>query len=284
MSQTLSTVASKQFDALVKQAFQGAGLLRNAVTVRTGVVGNQYNFRAMGKGLASQRTAPSSDSVPMNIAHSLKTVTLTDWDADEYTDIFNSKEVNFSEVRELAQVIAKALGRRLDQLVIDSMINAGAYGGTVTAAIGGADTNMNIEKLIAAAIYLDDMGVPMEGRHIALSAKAKSGLLRETETTSADYNTVKALVKGEIDTFMGFKFHLIETRTEGGLPVAAGDVRSCFAWHDSSVGLAVGMEPSTKVDWIPQKKSWLSAGSMKAGAVARDTDGIIKILCDETGY
>lgn len=281
MSKNLSAVASTQFDDMVKHAFQTAGRLRNYVTIRNNIVGDTYKFRSMGKGLATQRTAPSSDTIPMDIAHSLITCTLTNWDADEYTDIFDQKEVNFDEVNELATVISSALGRRLDQLIIDACINAGSYAGTVTTDVGGATTGMNMAKIRKAKRYMDDQGVPMGGRVMTISAAGLESLLGETPVTSSDYNSVKALVNGELDTFVGFKFETIETRTEGGLPIATL-LRDGFAFHKDALGLAIGMDVSTKIDWIAQKKSWLSAGQMKAGAVARDVLGIVKVQSTET--
>ena len=290
MSKNLSAAASKQFDTEVKHAYQAlTARLAGTTTERKGVVGNEYDFRKMGKGLATQRTAPSSDAVPMNVDHALVTCTLTDWEANEYTDIFNSKEVNFDEVRELASTIAGALGRRDDQLKIDAM-DGGTYsttpvqgtsGGQVAVAVGGADTNMNIDKLRAAAKFLDDNEVPEMGRHIVATPSQKAALLAQTQVTSTDYANVKALVNGEIDTFLGFKFHWIGKRDEGGLTIDGNNVRSCYAWHESAIGYANGMDMTTNVDWIAHKKSWLSAGNLKAGAVIRDIDGIVEILCDE---
>ena len=97
-------------------------------------------------------------------------------------------------------------------------------------------------------------------------------MLRETEVTSSDFNTVKALVNGELDTFVGFKLVLIEDREEGGLPD-----NTLFAYHKAAVGYAVGMEPKTSVDWIAEKTSWLCNGMLKSGAVAREPQGIVKI-------
>jgi hypothetical protein len=87
-------------------------------------------------------------------------------------------------------------------------------------------------------------------------------------------------MSGDIDTFMGFKFHVIETRAEGGLDIASS-VREGFAWHASAVGLATGMEITAKVDWVPQKTSWLCNGMMKAGAVVRDADGLVSVSWQE---
>jgi hypothetical protein len=281
MSKHLSAAAQEEFDDEVKHAFQTMGGLRDTVTVRNNVVGDTYNFRKMGKGLANQK-ATQEDVTPMNVSHSKPQATLTNWNAPEYTDVFDAAEVNFDEQQELAYTIAAALGRRLDQLIIDAMDNASAYAGTVTTAIGGADSGMNVAKVRRAKRYLDDKGVPGMDRHMLISAIGLETMLAETETTSSDYNTVKALVSGELDTFVGFKFHVIESRDEGGLSVGAGDVRDGFAYHKSAIGLAIGIDIRTEVNYIANKTSWLANGLMKAGAAIRDTDGIVKVQSDET--
>jgi len=287
MSKNLSSVASTQFDSEVKHVFQSIGTLNGTYTVRNGVVGATYDFRKMGKGIANQRTAPSADSIAMDVAHTLIACTLTDWDADEYTDIFNEKEVNFDEMRELAYTIASALGRRKDQLAIDAMA-AGTFSATPAAGegylvgtdIGGAGTGWNIAKLTAAKKALDNRDVPMMGRHVAITPDGLEDLLGTTQVTSSDYNTVKTLVAGEIDTFMGFKFHVIAPRTEGGLS-KTGTLQDNYAWHESAVGCAIGMDITTGADWIPHKKSWLSHGEFKGGAVIRDNEGVVKIQTTE---
>jgi len=260
MSAGLSAAAQQQFDGEVKHAFQSAGVLRGTTTVRNDVVGDIYKFRKMGKGLANQK-ATSADVTAMGVTHNLISCTLENWNAPEYTDIFDAKEVNFDEKSELQTTIAGALGRRYDQLVLDAM----------TAATPAATlTGLSLATLIDASEALNDNGVSSGGRHIAVTAAGLASLLGNTTVTSSDYNNVKALVSGELNTFMGFNFHIIESRSEGGL------TNNGFAWHDSAVGVAVGMDVTAKVDWVPQKTSWLCNGLMKAGAVVRDADGVVE--------
>ena len=108
MSKTLSSVAVTEFDSMVKQAYQNKGLIKPHVTVRNNVVGDTYKFRRMLKGLANQKS--TSDLVtPMDVGHEFKTATLANWNAPEYTDIFDQAEVNFDEKQELADVVAGAI-------------------------------------------------------------------------------------------------------------------------------------------------------------------------------
>lgn len=285
MSKNLSAAASTEFDDMVKHAYQTMGAtnggIANAVTQRNNVVGDTYKFRAMGKGLANQK-ASQADVTPMDISHSLITATLTNWNAPEYTDIFDAAEVNFDEKQELAYTIAGALHRRREQLLIDAM-DAATPGAQVATSVGGADTNMNVEKVLRAAKELNDAGVPMDkDRHLMTSASGLEAMLNETQVGSSDFSSVQALMTGELNYWMGFNWHIVETRDEGGLSTAAGDVRSSYAWHKSAVGLATGIDIRTDVNWVPQKTSWLCNGMMKSGAAIRDTAGLIEILNDET--
>jgi len=272
MSINLSSAASKQFDAEVKHAFQTAGKLRDTVRVRTGVVGDTHNFRTMGKGLASARGTTQSDVTAMDVSHGTVSCALGNYVAPEYTDIFDAVEVNFDERRELATTIASALGRRVDQLILDAL-SAGS-----TIADGGS--NMTLPKITEASSILSDNGVPMSDRIMVCSPAAIEKMMNDSTITSADYNALRVLMSGEINTFMGFQWKMIETRAEGGL-ASTGTVRDCYAFHKSSLGLAVGIDASTEVNYVPEKVSWLSLGKVKAGAVAIDTSGIVKVQIDE---
>ena len=276
MSKTLASVAVTEFDSMVKHAYQNSGLLKGAVTVRNNVVGDTYKFRNMGKGLANQKS--TSDLVtPMDITHGFATATLQNWNAPEYTDMFDAQTVNFDEKQELASTIAQSLGRRCDQLVIDAMDAETVYAGTVVE--GG--TNLTTEKVIEAQVALRAQGVPNSNLYAAIQAQGLGGLLNQEEITSSDYNNVKALVNGDVDTFGGFKFVVIEDRAEGGLTEAADIVDSYFFSQDA-VGLAIGIDIKTDVDWIADRTSWLCNGMLKAGAVSRDGLGIVKVQYDKT--
>jgi hypothetical protein len=286
MSKNLTNAAVIEFDNEVKHEYQGMETLRSTVSLRTNVVGESYKFTRMGKGLANQK-ASQADVTPMDISHARQTAVMENWNAPEYTDIFDQAEVNFDEKQELAQTIAKALGRREDQLVIDALAaisfastNDGNPDTGRTFDISGT-RNFDLASVQSAAGHLDDIEAPAEDRHIVLRALAVQELLDDTEVTSSDFNTVKALMRGDLKSYMGFEFHKIGSRVEGGLPGVAAD-RIAFAYHKSAIGLAIGIDMKTTIDWIAQKTSWLANGMFKAGAIAREPQGIVKIQYNET--
>jgi hypothetical protein len=279
MAINLSTAFVTLFDAEVKQAYQASAVLRPAVRIRSGVEGSTYKFPKIGKGVAQVRI-PQTDVTPLNVTYSQVTATLSDYIAAEYSDIFMQAKVNFDERRELVKVVSNAIGRRQDQLILDALTASSAT--SVSNDIGGSDTNMNVAKLRSAAQTLNANNVPMDGRHIIIHASSLASLLSETAVTSSDFNTVKALVQGEINTFLGFTFHVLGDRTEGGLIKDGSNDRTCFAFHKDAVGLAEGIAPKTEINYVPEKTSFLIASMFSAGAVAIDDEGIVKIVCRET--
>jgi len=278
MTASISTAFVAQFDAEVKQAYQGAAKLFGTVRTKTGIIGSTHRFPKLGKGLAQPRI-PQTDVVPMNVQHSNVTATLEDWSAPEYSDIYDLQKINFDERKELKMAIAAAMGRRFDQLIIDAL-DAGASATQVSEDIGGTNTNLNTAKLRRAKRLMDAAGVPATDRCFVHSAIGLEGLLGTTEATSSDFNSIKALVNGELDTWLGFKFIMIEDRTEGGISLAA-NIRKNFAYHKQSLGLAVGIDMRTEMNYIPEKTSWLINGMFSAGAVGIDSAGIIEVLSYE---
>jgi hypothetical protein len=265
------------FEAEVKQAYQGEQLLAGTTRIRTGVEGSSVKFPKIAAGVAQSRI-PQTDVTPLNVAYSQVTCTLSDWIAAEYSDIFNQAKVNFNDRAELVQVVAKAIGRRIDQMKIDA-IDGASTSLTVSTDIGGTGSNLNVTKLRKAKELLDTNNVPPSDRHILVHASNLSSLLSETAVTSEDFNTVKALVQGDLNTFMGFNFHMIGDRSEGGL--AKPSTRTVLAWQKDAVGYAEGFMKS-EINYVPEKTSWLVSSMLSAGAIGIDAGGIVEISCTES--
>ena len=283
MSTNLSPAFVQLFEAEVHQAYQSAAVLRGAARTRTGVVGDTVKFPKVGKGQASPRT-PQTDVVPINAAFSQVSCTLSDFVAAEYSDVFNQAKVNFDERQELAQVVGNAIGRREDQIIIDAL-NSASAGSTVAKTVvtsgSAAASNLNIGKIIAAKKALDAKNVPPTDRHFVIHANNLAGLLGDERAISSDFQQAQNLVQGSVTAMMGFQFHIVGDRDEGGLPLATND-RTGFAFHRSAIGVAVGIAPKTEINYIAQKTSFLVTAMLSMGAVAIDTDGIVDVVMDES--
>lgn len=280
MSINLSNIAVTEFDAMVKAEYQAQGwMLRDTVRVKDNITGKTVKFPVMGRGIATSKI-PQDDVTPMNVNYSFKTGILTNWNAAEYSDIFDEQEVNIDDKRELASCIAFALGRRSDQLVIDA--NSGS-GTTKSVAIG--TSNMTYAKFLEAESLLNYDGVPRNERTLIMSTAAERSLLADDKFINNDYIKNNVLNKNGLhgQTVLDTRIIVIPEMSDvGGLPGTIGGARKCYMYHKQALGLGVGINFKTEINYIPNKTSWLVNGIYKAIGIAIDPLGIVEINIDES--
>ena len=175
--------------------------------------------------------------------------------------------------------------RKTDLIIIQAASAAalaGKAGGTSTAlpstskiAVGGA--GLTKAKLIEASKKLNANEVEKEDRHIVISAEQLEDLLNTTEVTSSDFNTVKALVEGTLDTWLGFKFvHSEQLETD------ASDSRLVLAYQKKGIQLAIQNEAEGRIDPRPDKNyAWQVYLKIVLGAVRLEEERVIQIACSE---
>ncbi len=284
MSREVDALFVDFFDSEVKRAYGDKRVLGDTVYTKTNVEGSTCRFQKKAKGLATRHN-PGADVTAMNTDFSSVSCTLEDWEAFDYADKFDGKKINFSEVTELAEVAADAIGLRMDQIVIDAMDEGydatGAGVGTDNEVVGTTNTQITLETLLSGKALMDANGIPASERYFGhTSNMLNRDLLNETELTSADYNSIKTLVRGDVDTFLGFKFVLIaDNRQEGGLPSKNTTTDKLgFMWHKRSVGQAIGMNMETEMTWIPEKRAYLVGAEFSSAAVVIDDLGVVGVL------
>lgn len=277
MSVQLSNVFITQFEADVHQVFQSEGFqLKEAVRYKGNVVGATVQFPVMGKGLANQKPY-QSDVTPMNVAYTPVTVNLENWVAPEYTDIFAQQKINWDDRYELVKCSGMAIGRRCDQMIIDALT---ASGTTLNIPDGGL--GFTYAKFLSAFALLR-ANAATRNVYCAINAVAESQLMTEAQLTQSFYIDRKPLtVDGfQLMTIMGVTFIVIPDNDEGGLPVV-GDVATCFMWARDAMGIGVGIDKRTEINYIPEKTSWLVNSLFAANAVAVDPTGIVEVEIDIT--
>jgi hypothetical protein len=277
-----TNAAIASYDSEVKLAYQGMGNLKTRVRVKSGVTGAVHFFQKLGAGVAVQHTSAELIT-PADYSHTKVSATLSNWRIGDYTDLFDQAETTVDERSDLAKSNAMALSRRDDQLIIDAIAAASSLAGTVDEDIGGTNASLNAAKLRRAKRYLNAQQVNGTDHTIVVNAAAMEGALGDTQVTSADYQNMKALVDGNINgkQAFGFYFAVVEDRVEGGLPTGSASIRLCFAFDRQAVGYASALEPSTRVDFIPERYSYLSQGVLKAGSTAIDSKGIVQVQAYE---
>ena len=211
---------------------------------------------------------------------------MDDYDWADLIDDSDKVRLLISPQSEYAKAGAYAMGRTMDDVIIAAATGnafGGVSGGSTIALPAGqkiahGSTGLTIAKLISAKEKLDAANVdPDEARTIVCSAKQISDLLGTTQITSADFNSVKALVQGDIDTFMGFKF----IRSER-LGLDGNNNRQVLAFTNTSMGLALGKDIQTKISERADKNySTQVYLCMTIGATRVEDEKVIEIACTE---
>ncbi len=254
MSSQITTAFVEQYSANIQMLSQQMGsLLRDAVRNES-VVGKDAYFDQIGKVTAILKTSRHSDTPQIDTPHSRRRVSLADYEFADLIDQQDKVRLLIDPTSSYAKAAAYAMGRAMDDVIIAAALgsaNTGVSGGTavalpagniVAANLGG--TGMNIAKLASAKNILDTGDVdPSIKRHIIVSPTEIADLLNSTTVTSSDFNTVKALVHGEIDSFMGFKFHVSNRLVDNG---AANT--QCIAFAEDGILLGVGKDVTARID------------------------------------
>jgi hypothetical protein len=286
MSTQITTAFVNQFSANVQMLSQQMGsLLRNAVDTES-VNGEKAFFDQVGEAAAVLRTSRHADTPLIDTPHSRRMVTMSDY---EYADLIDDQDkvrLLVDPTSTYSRAAAAAMGRAIDDVIITAALGTaqtGKDGSTATALpsaqkIAVASAGLNIAKLVSAKEILDSGNVdPSIPRHIVCSPKQISDLLNNTTVTSSDYNTVKALAMGEINTFVGFNFHVSNRlNTDGN-----GD-RQVIAFASDGIKLAVGKEPAARIDERADKSYATQVYYCQSvGATRMEESKVVEIACSE---
>lgn len=282
----ITTAFIKQFGNTLNMLSQQKGSrLQGAVTVETGAFGEEEYFDQYGEDTANIKVARNVDVEYAADDYARRRVSFTDVYWAKLIDKEDKLSMLIDPTSGLMQAGAWAIGRKIDDMIITAFSGTaytGKAGGTSTSFTAGnqiatGSAGLTINKLISAKQLLDEADVdPDEERYIAVTAEQISDLLKTTEVKSVDYNSVKALVEGKVDTFMGFKF----IRTERLYKTST--TRYCLAWAKSGMLLAKRNEMVAKLDVIPTKHYATQAyASISCGATRMEEAKCVEIYCTE---
>ncbi|KKL08515.1 hypothetical protein LCGC14_2575090, partial [marine sediment metagenome] len=213
MSIFINEVAVTTFDPLVKQAYQEKGFKLNGTTRMARTPKKTHKFPKVGKSMAKQKAAQDM-VVPSNVVWSDADVILQPWYDAEYSGIFGQADINFDEKRELAEVLAKSIGRRSDQLIIDALV---ASGTSNTIAAGGtgftyAKFQTMIRLFTAKSIFTGDDDI-----HVIINSVAQEDILNDDKFINTRYTADRLFDNGNTLNGMeigGVTFHVFGDMAE----------------------------------------------------------------------
>ena len=137
-------------------------------------------------------------------------------------------------------------------------------------------TGLTLAKLLEANEILEGADLEDDAqRVIVVSPKQMTNLLNTTEIKSADYNSVKALVSGQVDTFMGFKF------IKSNFLRKVSTTRTCVCWVKGAIKRVKG-SMSSKISVRDDLSEAIQIRSKWALSATRVYDeGVVSIECTE---
>ena len=249
MSSQITTAFVEQYSANIQMLSQQMGsLLRDKVRVES-VVGKNAFFDQVGSVTAVLKTSRHSDTPQIDTPHSRRRVSLGDYEFADLIDQQDKVRLLIDPTSSYAQAAAMAMGRAMDDVIITAALGTAYTGETgtgtesVQTGVVKGTTGLTVAKLILAKDLLDKADVdPSIPRHVMCGPEQLGNLLGDSEVTSSDFNTVKALVQGELDTYLGFKFTVTNR-----LPKTGND-RTCIAYAEDGLLLGIGKDISARID------------------------------------
>ena len=286
MSTQITTAFVNQFSANVQMLSQQMGsLLRNAVDTES-VNGEKAFFDQVGQAAAVLRTSRHQDTPLVDTPHTRRMVTMSDYEYADLIDDSDKVRLLVDPTSTYSRAAAAAMGRAMDDVIITAALGTsqtGKDGSTSTTLPAGqkiahGSAGLTIAKLVSAKELLDAASVdPSIPRHIIVSPKQISDLLNNTTVTSSDFNTVKALAQGEINSFVGFNF-IVSNR----LNTDSNSDRQVIAFAQDGLKLAVGKEPAARIDERADKSySTQVYYCQTIGATRMEEEKVVEIACNE---
>ncbi len=268
MSASVTNAFIAQYSSEVKQAFQQKGSkLKGLVRSHSNVVGSTHNFHKLAAVVANTK-ARGADVTGLDPTSAQVTATLADYYAPIYLDKLDELKTNANMRGEYVTAAANAISRKIDDVIITAL---DAATNTTTTTAGG----LTIAKILEGLTYLNAGEVDPEDRILLIGSKQLSDALAITQLTSADYMNVQTILKAGVGAAFGFNW-VVSNR----LPLNVAN-RTCFAFNRQSVGLAIGQDLKSELNYVPEKVSWLATSTVSLGAVIIENAGITKLICAE---
>jgi hypothetical protein len=269
-------------------------------------------YDRLGEGELQEIVGRSSDTQYVDPDYSRRAVDMRPFARSVLCDSTDKLKVIHQPTSEYAKTNAMAAGRKIDDIIIAAALGS-AYGdkegntaiplpnSQKLACFDGTTTTgveMNIETLIRLRGKFWENESDDEPIYLVVTGRQLEDLLNEEKLTSSDYASVKALVRGEINSFMGFEFirsqrlprlaaNATYTVTNGTVGAGTGTVtaatsRRCFSYQGSAILLAIGEDSFSRIQEESTKNySWSVYFRMVMGATRLEEERVVELICNE---
>jgi hypothetical protein len=304
MSVQITEAFVSQFKANILLLSQQKESLLRRICRMEDVTGDTMYVERIGATVAQLMGARHGDTPQIDTPHSRRKLTMDDYNWADLIDNVDKLKLLISPESTYAQNAVMAFNRAIDEVVITEL-GGPAYSGhtgavTVnnydagecriiqsdgTFAVAGVDgvvaveTGLTIAKVLSCKQLMDDANIDdSRQRYFITNPYNINQMLNTTEVKSSDYNTVKALAQGQLDTYLGFKF--IKTTLLNDGP-DANEIQS-YACAQDAIVLAIAEEPTVRISERDDKNySTQVYVEMSIGATRVEGPAVVEINLDK---
>jgi len=295
MAETVATYTVPEhyvsmFTANVESVLQKrGGKLRGLVTSGTysGEKVQVVNF--IGPIEFLKRDTPYQDTVVTEPEHTSRWIAAEDYDAAVLIDRIDTLRMIYDPTSPYVERFREAAARVEDQVILDSFFAVAKAGklASVNVPFPAADvipnggTGLTLAKLRATRKLLKKRFVDLEAErpYIIVTADEIDALLGETQVISADYAAIKALVDGEVTSFMGFTFIPAEGWPSTYTEIGTGfTIRQLPVWVRSGMHFGSWQNLQITINGRPDKNNIKQIhGSMSMGATRLEEGKVLDL-------
>lgn len=257
--------------------------------LKINVKGKQVAFDRIGTRSMTQLTSRHADTVQADTPHSRRWASMAPYTDSDLIDDPDKVRTLIDPTNAYAIAQANAIGRTQDDIIIAAALGTAVTGETATGTQalpaaqkvgiqtggGGSDAYLNLDKVLEAKRLLDAAEVDDENRWLIYNALQLSKILALEKFTSIDYNTQRALVEGNMPSFLGFTWIRSERLTTD-----SSSNTQVLAYQSNGLALAIGelgktriTEESTK-NYATQVWTYLDMGAVRVEDVR-----VVEIAC-----
>jgi hypothetical protein len=291
MSTSIDQAFITSFEAKVHEVFQRKGAyLKDAVRLKTDVVGATAVFQKVGKGTATTKSRHGT-IVPMNQEHTAPSVTLQDFYAGDWVDKLDEAKININDRDVIASGGAQALGRKVDDQITTVLDTTTQAAVTLTLSNKGNVLASLLE--LVEAVWAND--VPNDGENFAvMTPRLWSQAMTLDQFNRAEYVGADGMVfkQGPKIGVAAWKNWMnIKWKMQTGLPGAATASGKSWVWNMMAIGYAIaksagnvaGRESvSADITWHGDRAAHFVNNMMSGNAVMIDDTGVIEANFNDT--
>lgn len=278
MADSAVNIYAKEFSDNVRLLFrQKSAKMMGAVMLKPNVTGNKFTQERIGIWTMSTKAQGVVATPTGDPGYTRRTGTMvTKHNARQI-----AKDENLKTVVEITsgwvESAVSAYGNEIDKAVYVALggnAYSGVDGGTAVALPAGqklatvSGEVLDTDFIIDVKTKLDAANVPQDDRYVMINPTDLNEMLRDPLITTVDSNSVRALISGSFDAWMGFKWISTNNATAG----------KCYFYHKNAVALAFNEQPKVKID----ERADLSYAQqiyyeLNVGATRLEEEGVVEV-------